>query len=201
MDTRSEALEALVGATLADIGLELVDIEHLARRLRVTVDAEGGVDLDVLSAANTALSRVLDAHDDLAPAGPYELEVSSPGLERPLKVPAHFARARGREVALRLRAGAEEPRRLEGVLIDADEQGVLVSIEPEGEGRRIPYEVIERAHTVFRWGPTDRAEGRRPSRKTPSRKTPLGKTPSRKTPSEKTPSRETRDRGGRVSHE
>lgn len=186
MDTRSEALEELVRATLADIGLELVDIEHLARRLRVTVDAEGGVDLDVLSAANGALSRALDAHDELTPAGPYELEVSSPGLERPLKVPAHFVRARGREVALRLRAGVEEPRRLEGVLLDADDEGVLVAPAPAAEGRHIPYEAIERAHTVFRWGTTDRVEGRGARRKTPSGKTP---------------SRETRDRGGRVSHE
>jgi ribosome maturation factor RimP len=186
VDTRSEALEELVRATLADIGLELVDIEHLARRLRVTVDAEGGVDLDVLSAANGALSRALDAHDDLTPAGPYELEVSSPGLERPLRLPAHFVRARGREVALRLRAGAEEPRRLEGVLLDADDEAVLVAPTPAAEGRRIRYEAIERAHTVFRWGATDRAEGRGPRRKTPS---------------QKTPSRETRDRGGRVSHE
>ena len=82
----------------AALGLELYDVEisgtGRARVLRVLVDREGGIDLEAIAAATEAVSPLLDQPPlDAALAGPYTLEVSSPGLERPLRTPAHFAGA------------------------------------------------------------------------------------------------------------
>ena len=82
-------LEALVGPVVESAGLELVDVsfrtEGGRRVVRVTVDREGGVDLDTISRTSEAISRRLDLED--AVAGSYALEVSSPGIERPLAFP------------------------------------------------------------------------------------------------------------------
>jgi ribosome maturation factor RimP len=73
------------------------------------------------------------------------LEVSSPGVERPLRTPEHFRRFVGKEVAVKAKPGTEGERRLAGVLEAADEEGVVVA------GRRLAYAEIERARTVFVW--------------------------------------------------
>ena len=138
----------LVSPLLADQGLEVVDVEHRAGVLRVTVDRPGGVDLDAVADATRQVSALLDRHDPVP--GRYLLEVSSPGLERPLRTPAHFERVVGSTVAVKIRPGSDGERRVEGVLEAADADGILV------EGRRVRYDEIERARTVFRWGPAPR---------------------------------------------
>jgi len=76
---------------VAASGLELVDVVFASGVLQVTVDREGGVDLDTLTEASRIVSSLLD---DLDPVpGRYSLEVSSPGIERTLRTPAHFAGA------------------------------------------------------------------------------------------------------------
>ncbi len=120
--------------------LELVGRGH-GRTLRVTVDQDGGVDLDRLAEVSRGLSRLLDAESDLA--GPYQLEVSSPGLERKLTRPEHYRKSVGREVVVK--TGSE---RLRGVLSEAGEEAFTV----EGDALRvIPYEAVASARTVFRW--------------------------------------------------
>src|SRR4051812_50050857 len=90
-------LEALIGPVVESAGLELVEVsfrtEGGRRVLRVTVDREGGVDLDTISRVSEAISRRLDLEDAIA--GSYALEVSSPGVERPLKVPEGLERRGG----------------------------------------------------------------------------------------------------------
>ena len=91
----------ILAPAVSELGLDLYDVEvsgsGRARILRVMVDREGGVDLEAIAAATQAVSPLLDAPPlDAAIAGPYALEVSSPGLERPLRTPAHFARGPGR---------------------------------------------------------------------------------------------------------
>ncbi len=140
----SERVRNLVEAPLAASGLELVDVEHQAAVLRVTVDRPGGVDLDTISDASRLVSDELDRHD--AVPGRYVLEVSSPGVERPLRAPEHFRRFVGSTVTVRTRPGAEGERRVDGVLESADDTGVVVG------GRRLAYADIERARTVFEWG-------------------------------------------------
>lgn len=144
----SERVRDLVAPSLEDAGLELFDVELAGNVLRVVIDREGGVDLDAVSEATQRVSALLDRHEDIGDEivpGRYLLEVSSPGIERPLRRPAHFQRAVGSAVALKLRPEVEGERRLEGVLEAADDAAATVG------GRSIPYADIERAHICFVW--------------------------------------------------
>jgi ribosome maturation factor RimP len=170
-----EDITRLVAPLLPGLGLELVDVEARPGLVRVTVDRPGGVDLDALAQASEVISAELD-RADVVPGGPYELEVSSPGLERRLRTPAQFARALGAEVAVRTLPGVPGDRRVAGVLEAADEDGIVLVADDLPDGRRrVRYEEIERAHTVFDWraalaaapAPPSRAERRRRRRGAP----------------------------------
>jgi ribosome maturation factor RimP len=136
-------------------GLELVDVEIHGAQLTVFVDREGGIGLDDLGETTKDVSAALDRIDPLP--GRYTLTVSSPGLERRLRTPAHFARAVGETVTVRADAGTADVRRLTGTLASADETGcTLTGPEVPGGEVRINYDQIERARTVFDWGPAPR---------------------------------------------
>lgn len=142
-------LETPLRPLLSGLGLELYDLELAGGTLNVTVTREGGVDLDALTEASRALSAWLDANDPIP--GRYTLDVSSPGLERRLRTPAHFASARGEVVTLRERREGEATRRLEGVVVDADATSVTIDDATHGV-TRVSLEGVERARTVFAWG-------------------------------------------------
>jgi len=145
-------------------GLDLVDVELRGAALTVFVDRSGGVGLDELGEATREVSSALDVIDPLP--GRYTLSVSSPGLERRLRTPAHFARAVGEKVTVRVDAGTADVRRITGTLGAADETGcTLVGPEVPGGEVRIGYDQIERARTVFEWGPEPRAPKRQKSEK------------------------------------
>ena len=148
--TTPSRLQNLIGPYLEAERLELDDLEWRGRGgasvLRVVVDQDGGVALDRLAETSRRLSRLLDADADLP--GPYRLEVTSPGLERPLRTPRHFQKSVGREVAIKIRT-ADGAQRLRGRLSSASEQGCEVSVE--GDLRGIPYDMISSARTLFRW--------------------------------------------------
>ena len=141
-----ERVREVIEPLLAARGLEVVDVEHAGPTLRVTVDrVDGtGIDLDTVAAASDVVSTALDRADPIP--GRYTLEVSSPGVERPLRTVDHFRRHIGSTVSVKTRPGTEGERRMEGTLEAADEVGVTV------DGRNIVYADIERAHTVFMWG-------------------------------------------------
>lgn len=139
----SGRVRALVEPVLAAAGLELFDVEQNASVLKVTIDRPGGVDLEVVENASRLVSGELDRHDPVA--GRYLLEVSSPGLERPLRTPVHFERAVGVDVALKLKPGALGGRRVEGILEAADDEGIVVA------GNRVTYADIQSARTRFVW--------------------------------------------------
>jgi ribosome maturation factor RimP len=149
----SERVRALVEPVLAAHGLEVLDVDHQGGLLRVTIDRPGGVDLDALSAATQIVSGALDREDPVP--GRYTLEVSSPGVERPLRTPEHFRRHVGSLVSVRTVAGVEGDRRIQGVLESADDIGVVVG------GRLLAYGDIDRARTVFEWPAKARSEARR----------------------------------------
>ena len=156
---RADALCGELSPVVGALGLELVDVEVAASTVRVTVDRDGGIDLDALASANRAVSSALDRLDPLP--GRYTLEVSSPGLERRLRTPRHFVRALGETVTLRLVAGAGPSRRLRGRLAGADDDGVVVEgPEVPGGTASLAYEQIERARTEFEWGPGARQSPR-----------------------------------------
>lgn len=131
-----------------------------------------GITLDMLALATRLISRELD-HADPIP-GRYTLEVSSPGLERTLRTPAHFARSVGSEVAVRLRDVANDERRVHGVLSAADADGFTVT-RPDGSERHVPYEQVDRARTVFQWGPAPK-----PGKGPKAKPKPKPKAPARK---------------------
>jgi ribosome maturation factor RimP len=147
----ADAIERAVAPVARSVGLEVIDVELGPRNLRVTVDRPGGVDLDTIATATTAISRVLDYASGV-PSGPYELEVSSPGLEQRLRRPEHFSRHLGERVAIKTKPGVEGERRVEGVLAEAGPERLrVVSDGHEPAGREIAYSEIERARTVFDW--------------------------------------------------
>lgn len=157
----ADELRDLLASCLAPLGLELVDLELRPGTVRVVVDRSDGADLDTIAAATRAVSTVLDQNDPL-PGQRYTLEVSSPGVERPLRTPEHFRRAVGEAVTVRTVAGSEGERRVRGRLVSADPEGfVLVGDGLPESGRRFAYADVERARTVFEWGGTPRPSDRR----------------------------------------
>lgn len=153
MDVASRVHEVVEPAVAAE-GLELVEVTYTGSQLQVFVDGVGGVDLDALSTLSTRLSRLLDQHDPVP--GRYTLEVSSPGLERPLRTPDQFRRFVGSTVSVKTKPHVAGERRERGVLEAADEDGIVIAAadgQGPGAARRLAYDEIDRARTVFEWGP------------------------------------------------
>lgn len=151
-------VEALVRPVVEASGLEVWDVAFRGEGgrsvLRVSVDRDGGVDLDTIAEVSERLSRRLDL-EDFGPKG-YQLEVSSPGLERPLRTPRHFERSVGERVKVKTAVPVEGRNVLEGALVSADAEAIVVA--SEGGELRVPYADIASARTVFEWG-TARSKG------------------------------------------
>jgi ribosome maturation factor RimP len=143
-------VEAMVRPVVEAAGLDLVEAafvrEQGRRILRVTVDREGGVDLESIGEISERVSRRLDL-EGFDP-GPYSLEVSSPGVERPLRDPRQFSRAIGERVKVKIR-GVEGPGTIEGTLVDAGLDRVRIATE--GGERVVSYENVASARTVHDW--------------------------------------------------
>lgn len=155
---KATVVRELVEPALTAKGIDVFDVEFTAGRLLVTVDRPGGIDLDALTEANHIVSALLDEHDPI-PDDHYLLEVSSPGLERTLRTPDHFAAALGETVSIKVAPGVDGERRHQGLLEVADAEGVTVG------GRRFAYGDIEKARTVFMWGPTPKKTAGKPAAK------------------------------------
>lgn len=155
----TDTVRALVVPLLDSRGVDLYDVELTGGTLRVLVDREGGVDLDALGEISTTISGALDASDPVP--GGYTLEVSSPGLERPLRTPQHFAAVVGQRVSVKTRPGVEGERRIDGELVVAGEHEFVVAAD--GGDRTLAYADVERARTVFEWGGAPKPGG--PKRK------------------------------------
>ena len=174
----TDELFATLQPVITAANLELVDVELRSGVLLVTVDRAGGVDLEALTDANRAVSSMLDELDPIP--GKYALEVSSPGVERTLRTPAHFVKAIGATVTVKTRPQVPGDRRLRGELLAADEEGLELAVEGAVGGRmRLAYSDIDRARTVFVWGPEPRTGGRGP-KATTERKTASPKATAKK---------------------
>jgi ribosome maturation factor RimP len=116
--------------------------------MRVFVDSDDGVDLETIAEVSEELSRGLDLKDPIS--GRYTLEVSSPGLERTLKVPEHFSLSVGRDVVVKTtKPLVPEGHRIEGVIAAATPADATIRT-PAGDVR-VPYDLIKQARTVFEW--------------------------------------------------
>lgn len=141
-----DTLVALVRPVVEALGYELWELEYSAGRgngcVRLYIDAAGGVTLDDCERVSRAVSDVLDAEDPVP--GRYALEVSSPGLDRPLRTTAHFARFLGETVFVETLQPVDGRRRYQGRLVAAGPE----TIEIEVDGRRcvLPVAGIRKAH-------------------------------------------------------
>ena len=135
-----------------ELGFEVIDVEYLPERggkvLRVFIDKPGGVGVEDCRAVSERLSDLLDVIDPVP--GPYRLEVSSPGVERPLRKEADFRRFAGREVEIRTFAPVRGRRHWIGELLGLEEGKVRLRL-PDGTQVELPREGISRARLHFRW--------------------------------------------------
>lgn len=131
-----DALLRLLSPVVAEQGLDLEDVvvtpAGRRRLLRVVVDRDGGVELDLVATVSTAVSGTLDGSDVMGGA-PYVLEVTSPGVDRPLTEPRHWRRAATRLVAVTRTDGSS----MQGRVSAADDGGVTLDVE--GTLTRLPW--------------------------------------------------------------
>lgn len=137
-----DRLRETIDAFLAEERVELDDFELSGRTLRVVVDADGGVDLDHIAELSRGVSRLLDEHDELFPSS-YNLEVTSPGLERKLRLPRHYEKSIGQTVRIKTRDGET----IRGRLADVTGDGFVVN--GSDQSHRIAYADVAKARTVF----------------------------------------------------
>lgn len=148
MYKQNKTLVALIEPVVLDLGYELVGIEHLKQGrhslVRIYIDKEAGITLADCEAVSHQVTGLLDVEDPVQ--GAYNLEVSSPGLDRPLFTLDQFARHAGRMARLNLGAKLAGRRKLTGRIAGIGEGYVLMAVD--GEEMQVPGELIEHARIV-----------------------------------------------------
>lgn len=149
---------ALIEPIADDFGCELVDVDFNNGVLKVIIDEPEGLNSQTLVDVTKAVSRMVDAEDPIP--GRFTLEVTSPGVERPLKRPHHFERSVGERILVKTLPDVEiaGDRRAEGDLVAADEYGITLAVD--GVEHTVKYGEIRTARTVFAWGPTPKKGGK-----------------------------------------
>ena len=139
-----ERLTALIEPAAAENGFELVAVETTGGKgmpvIRVLLDCEGGITLDAVASANLWVSEILDAEDPFN--GAYTLELSSPGIDRPLTKRADYERFVGENVHLKTTAG-EKHKSWHGVLLGMEGDDVVLDVD--GQRVKVPYETVQKA--------------------------------------------------------
>ena len=151
--------ESLVRPVLEQAGLELVGCELVREQggwiLRVFIDKEGGVIVDDCATASRAISGVLDV-DDVVPAR-YNLEVSSPGLNRPLSRPEDFDKFKGQKIKLRTTEPIDGRGNYHGVLLGMRGNDILVNVD--GTEYAVPMEKLQKARLAYEFPHKNKKEG------------------------------------------
>ena len=146
---KDEDLIQLLTPIIADLGLECLGIEYAPSRgnslLRLYIDAaDRPVTLDDCEAVSREVSATLDVNDPIT--GRYTLEVSSPGLDRPLFTPAHFARFIGEQAKIALNLPVNSRRRLIGKIKAVE--GDAITIEQDGVDVTITHDNVQKAKLI-----------------------------------------------------
>lgn len=149
MSAKAEEIVELLTPTVVALGLELLGVEYSpsvgSALLRLYIDVEGrSIGIEDCEAVSREVSAVLDVNDPIA--SQYTLEVSSPGIDRPLFTPAQFARFIGEETKVSLRLPQEGRRRLHGLILRVDGENIVIG-EAAGEFS-VPHRNIEKARLV-----------------------------------------------------
>lgn len=148
MALKDAALHALIESVVTAMGFELWGIDYLSQgkhsRLVIYIDHAEGVTVEHCADISRQVSALLDVEDPIA--GEYRLEVSSPGMDRPLFTLEQFSRFRGHLVALRLRVPFEGRRKFQGLLAGTEGEDVLLQFD--GEEYCFPIDIIDQARIV-----------------------------------------------------
>ncbi|CAM3490282.1 ribosome maturation factor RimP [Halomonas lysinitropha] len=148
MAIKDAALHALIEPVVSAMGFELWGIDHLSQgkhsRLVIYIDHQDGVSVDDCADVSRQVSAVLDVEDPVP--GEYRLEVSSPGMDRPLFTLEQFERYAGYMVAVKLRLPFDGRRKFQGLLAGVESDEVLLQID--GEEYCFPIEGIDQARVV-----------------------------------------------------
>lgn len=153
MDPTVARVWALVASLAEAQGFEIIDIElrreggRGGRVLRIYLDREGGPTMEDLSRVSRELSDLLDLHDIVE--GSYTLEVSSPGINRPLTRPEHFARFVGKRVRVRTRELVNGRRSFLGQLLEVSADKIFLN--QDGQRYEIPFALIEKSNYEHDW--------------------------------------------------
>jgi ribosome maturation factor RimP len=154
MRPHEEQIRQLAEPLLASAGMELVQVECLKMKsrwlVRIYMDREeGAVTVDDCAFISNQLGDLLDVHD--VPPGPYTLEVSSPGLDRPLERDKDFLKYRGSRINLRLEGMIEGRRHVRGELLDYEDgdDGKILVVKADGKVFRIPRGTVAKANLEY----------------------------------------------------
>lgn len=145
-----DRLTELVASAVEPLGYELLGVEYLAQGhhslLRIYIDSPDGITLDDCERASRQVSAVLDVDDPLK--GQYTLEMSSPGLDRPLFTAEHFTQFIGHEVKLRLHSPLEGQRRFKALIKGVEGDVIHLTSSETDEDWQIPLDNIQKANLV-----------------------------------------------------
>lgn len=143
-----ERLTEMLAPSVEDLGYELVGVEYIRAgkhsTLRVYIDQEAGILVDDCAAVSRQVSAIMDVEDPIT--NEYTLEVSSPGMERPLFTASQYAAFVGEEVKIQLRMPIQNRRRWKGVISSVD--GEIISVSVEGKEERFALSNIQKANIV-----------------------------------------------------
>jgi len=159
MASKLEQLEQLIAPIAASLNCELWGLEYLTQgrytTLRIFIDADNGVSLDDCEKVSRQISSVMDVEDPIE--GEYTLEVSSPGMDRPLYKTAHYARYVGETINVRLRVARDGRRRFKGVITKVENDDVFLNVD--NQEIQLAVDAIDKANVVPRFDDVMRQHG------------------------------------------
>ncbi|HGN6732979.1 TPA: ribosome maturation factor RimP [Pseudomonas aeruginosa] len=151
MSSKLEQLQALLAPVVEALGYECWGVEFISQGrhsvLRVYIDRPEGILIDDCEAVSRQVSGILDVEDPIS--GEYTLEVSSPGMDRPLFTLEQFAKHAGEQVKIRLRSPYEGRRNYQGILRGVEEQDVVVLMDDHEY--LLPIDSIDKANIIPRF--------------------------------------------------
>ncbi|HCU05755.1 MAG: ribosome maturation factor RimP [Gammaproteobacteria bacterium GWE2_42_36] len=146
MDKRAAALTALIQPTITAMGYEFIGLDYLPQGryalLRIYVDKAQGILVDDCSRISQQVSALLDVENPIATS--YTLEVSSPGIERPLFTLDQFKRCLNEKIVVRLKAPLEGQRNFQGILVDVSD--CIILLQCEDKTVTLPFDLVSKAH-------------------------------------------------------
>jgi ribosome maturation factor RimP len=144
-----EEIKKLAESQARPFGATIYDVEFAADILRILVDRDGGIDIDSIGELSTLISASLDQSEAMS-SEKYILEVSSPGVERRLRTPEHFAAQLGNRITMKLKRPLEGQRRYEGIVDEVSENSVVISV---ADSKKLTLDLadLDTAKVVVDW--------------------------------------------------